>query len=216
MKSIRALVIGLAALTVLLLRVETSVAGTAEEAKRRTAIQLAEESIAEHHRGDELKEDAEAAYDHGIELAERAVATDPSYADGYYALFLNLGRKSERSGLSFRMRNVGRLKSLLHKTIELDRHHAHAWEAMGEMLLQLPWVLGGSEEEGERALKRSAELDSRWPKPPLRLAEFYRKKGKVAAARAYVELARDLARAAGDADYLDQAERLLEQTNAGK
>ena len=183
----------------------------ADDANRVEATRFAEESIAEHHHADKLTDGWAAAYDHGIALAEKAIETDPSYADAYYALFVNLGRKSQRSGFAAQMKTFGRLKELLRKALELDPHHAHAWEATGEMLIQLPWIMGGSEEAGERALLRSAELDSRWPKPALRLAELHWKRGNVAQARVQAERARDLAHTAGDADYFQEAEQLLKE-----
>ncbi len=182
-----------------------------EDEQRREATRLAEESISEHHRADDLTEGWSAVYDHGIQLAEKAIVTDPTYADAYYALFVNLGRKSQRLGLAAQMRTFGRMRALLKKTLELDPRHAHAWEATGEMLLQLPRIMGGSEQAGEQALRRSAELDSQWPKPALRLAELHWEKGRAAEARFEAERARDLARAAGDADYLREAEGLLQE-----
>ena len=105
--------------------------------------------------------------------------------------------------------SVSRLKGLLRKTLELDSRHAHAWEAQGEMLMRLPWLLGGSDEEGERALRRAAELAPKWAKPRLRLAEFDFERGRKARARAEAVIARDLAKAAGDDDYRAEAEALL-------
>lgn len=153
-------------------------------------------------------------YDRGITLADQAIALDPGVAEAYYALFVNQGRKAERTGVASQALSVFRLRQLLQKTIELDPRHAHAWEAQGEMLLRLPRLLGGSETDGERALRRSAELDPKWAKPRLRLAELDLRNGRMAEARAEAEAARDLARAAGDEQYSTAAETLLRELAA--
>jgi hypothetical protein len=186
-------------------------AARAEEGPRRVAQRLADAAIAEQKKGDQMESGWERAYDRGIALADEAIATDPGVADAYYALFLNVGRKSERSGMGAQALSVARLKELLRKTLERDSRHAHAWEAQGEMLMRLPWLLGGSDEEGERALRRAAELAPKWAKPQLRLAEFDFEHGRKARAHAEAEIARDLAEAAGDDDYRAEAEALLKK-----
>lgn len=183
--------------------------GRADEDPRAAALRLAEAAVAEQRRGDELESGWERAYDRGIALANRAIALDPTVADAYYALFLNLGRKAERSGVGAQAFSVSRLKELLQKTLELDPRHAHAWEARGEMLIRLPWWLGGSDAEGERALRRAAELTPSWAKPELRLAELHAGQGHKARARAEAEAALGLARRAGDDEVRAAAEELL-------
>ena len=179
--------------------------------RQEEARSLAEQAFAANKQGNQLESGWDAAYDHGIALARQAIALDPGLADAYYALFLNLGRKSERGGISSQMSNLSQLKSLIDRTLELDPRHAHAWEAKGEMLVRLPRLLGGSATEGERAFRRSAELAPQWPKPLLRLAELDWKNGRTGQARSEALRARDLARAAGDEDYVEQAEALLKQ-----
>ena len=178
---------------------------------REDAQRLADEALAMGKKGDKLETGWESVYDSGIGLAEQAIARDPSVADGHYALFVNLGRKAERTGVASQTMKISRLKKLLDKTLELDPRHAHAREAKGEMLMRLPRLFGGSEAEGERALRRSAELAPKWAKPPLRLAELDWKKGRVDQARAEAERARDLARTSGDEDFLEAAQVLLNQ-----
>jgi len=168
---------------------------------REEAQRLADEALAIGKKADKLETGWESVYDSGIGLAEQAIARDPSVADGHYALFVNLGRKAERTGVAAQTMKISRLKKLLDKTLELDPRHAHAWEAKGEMLMRLPRLFGGSEAEGELALRRSAELAPKWAKPPLRLAELDWKKGRVDQARAEAERARDLA---GDAAQPDE------------
>jgi tetratricopeptide (TPR) repeat protein len=200
----RAGVASLAILAMLVARV-----GRADEDPRLAAERLAHAALAEQKRGDEMEAGWEQAYDSGIALANQAIAVDAGAADAYFALFVNLGRKSERSGVGSQALNVARLKELLRKTLELDPQHAHAWEAQGEMLTRLPWLLGGSDEEGKRALRHAAELAPNWARPRLRLAELAFEQGHEAKARREAERARDLARGAGDEEDRADAEALL-------
>jgi tetratricopeptide (TPR) repeat protein len=188
----------------------------AAEGRRTEAQSLADAAFAECHKADRLASDWDATYDSGIELAKRAIEIDPSFADGYYALFVNLGRKSERTSVATQAMHVAELKKLLDKTLELDPTHTHAWEAKGEMLMRLPRLLGGSETQGLQALRRSAELDPKWPKPVLKLAQYDWKKGHVAEARTGAERARELARAAGDEDATKEADDLLKEIGGSR
>jgi tetratricopeptide (TPR) repeat protein len=186
-----------------------------ERDPRAQARELALQSFAEFQRAERLADGWSAAYDRGIDLAERAIALDPRNADAHYALFVNLGRKSERTSTVAQARSIGRLKELLARALELDPGHAHAWEAEGEMLMRLPWLLGGSEPKGLEALEHAAELEPTWSKPPLRLAEHWWKEGERERARGLATKARDLARAESDSDNLGEAEALLREIDAG-
>jgi tetratricopeptide (TPR) repeat protein len=190
--------------------------GLAAESRRAEAQSLADAAFAEGHKADHLASDWDATYDSGIELAKRAIEIDPSLADGYYALFVNLGRKSERTSVAAQAMHISELKQLLDKTLELDPAHAHAWEAKGEMLMRLPRLLGGSETQGLQALRRSAELDPKWARPVLRLAQYDWKKGRGAEAQTEAEHARELARVAGDEGSMKEADDLLKEIGAAR
>jgi predicted TPR repeat methyltransferase len=84
------------------------------------------------------------------------------------------------------------------------------------MLMQLPWLMGGSEKRGEEALRRSAELAPEWAKPPLRLGQYYWKNGEGERARIEAQHARDLAAASGEKKYLEEAEKLLSDIAASR
>jgi tetratricopeptide (TPR) repeat protein len=178
---------------------------TAESEARR----LADESRRAYHRAEAAETGWAEIYDQGIDLARRSIALDPSNAEAHYSLFLNLGRKSQRTGVTAQFRNISELKAELAKTLDLDPNHANAWEAQGEMLLQLPRLLGGSRSEGENALRRSQELAPSWAKPPLRLAELYEKDGNMAEARTEASRALELARKSGDTRLASDAEAIL-------
>lgn len=201
----------LAAGAVVALLLLVRVAWATDDTRKQEAARLAKESMAHYHRGDALEHGWEQEYGEGISLAEKAIALDPDDADAYYALFVNLGQKAQRNGVVAQARTVSRLKELLKKTLELDPRHADAWEATGEMLIRLPWILGGSDQRGEEALERAAEIDPKWAKPPLRLGQLHWRKGEVERARREAERAAALAEKAADADYLEEARQLLEE-----
>lgn len=154
---------------------------------------LVRRALERFHHAEALGTGWKPVYDEGVAAAERAIELDPKHAEAHYALFLNLGRRAERSGLGTQVFTVRRLRALLERTIELDPRHAHAWEAQGEVLLALPRLLGGSRSEGEKSLRKATELDPAWPKPWLRLAEHFRASGDETAAREHAERARKLA-----------------------
>jgi tetratricopeptide (TPR) repeat protein len=170
---------------------------------------LVERSFEELRRGDALASGWQEAYRRGAELAEEAIARDPRDAQAYYALFCNLGRQAERSGAAAQAVSVPRLKRLLDRVLELDPNHAHAWEARGEMLLRLPWWLGGSVSQGLEALERAATLEPSWAKPRLKLAEAHRAAGDRERAESHARAALEAARESGDDASARAAEALL-------
>jgi hypothetical protein len=154
---------------------------------------LVRESIAHYHAAESAREGWREILDEGARLAERAAELDPKNADARYALFLNLGLRAKRAGLGAQLFTVRRLRTLLDETIALDPRHAHAWEARGEMLAQMPRLLGGSRAEAEKAFQRSAEIDPEWAKPWLRMAELARENDDLKRAKELAERARRLA-----------------------
>jgi len=123
-----------------------------------TAQRLADQALAERKKADRLETGWQEVYDHGIELATQAIALDPSVADAHYALFVNLGKKSERTGVGAQLRNISHLKELLNKTLELDPRHAAElaprWSKPQLRLAEVDWKNGRAAEartEAERA-----------------------------------------------------------------
>lgn len=163
------------------------------------------------HQGDKRLEGWKASYEAGIAAAEKAIELDPSSADAHYALFCNLGRQAERAGIAMQAFGVGRLRDLLERTVELDPRHAHAWAALGEMLLRLPWLLGGSVDEGREALERAAALAPGWYRPRLILAQHFHDEGEIERARVQALLAEELATAANRTEQAAAARRILER-----
>ena len=175
------------------------------------AQRMTDEAFAVYKQAEAAQQGWAEIYQRGIELSRRAIALEPNLADAYYALFLNLAKLGVRKSYARQFRNLSELKGLLKKTIELDPNHAHAWEAQGEMYLQLPRLFGGSESEAEKALRRSHEIAPKWSKPVLRLAQLHQKNGNAAVAKTEAATALELAKAEGDQELAKEASELLSQ-----
>lgn len=99
-----------------------------------------------------------AALDRGVALAEAAIAIDPRYARAHFALFCNLAKQLKLAGLSWRsLQRLSRAKATLERALALAPDDPDILAAKGEMLRQLPAVLGGDTEEAERLLRRALE-----------------------------------------------------------
>lgn len=181
--------------------------------KKTESVRLTAESLARFSAAEASENDWKAIYDEGIRLGEAAALSDPTSAEAHWAVFVNIGRRAKRSGVTAQITIIGRLRELIEKTVELDPRHARGWEARGEMLIALPWLLGGSTEGGKKSLEEAARLAPNWAKPPLRLAKLHENEGETAQALAHAEKALALAEASGDAEYRKEARALLVRLN---
>jgi len=120
----------------------------------RQAVALCQGSVAME------AEDAARTLDRGAELADEAVAADPTDPVAHFAVFCTRARRLEREGLSFGVvRQLGRLRRALDAAIALAPDWPDPVAAKGALLLRLPRLFGGDAAEGLRLLHRAATLD---------------------------------------------------------
>ena len=133
---------------------------------------------------DEIAEgERDAALARGLALAEAAVATDERDARGHFALFCHLGKRIERSGISFRqLTALRRLRRELDITLALVPGDPDALAAKGALLLKLPRLLGGDAAEAEVLLRRALEAEPDNTAARCYLAEVLRVRGVSSAA----------------------------------
>jgi hypothetical protein len=90
----------------------------------------------------------------GIAVAEQAVAAHPDDAKAQLALCCILGKQLEVSGVSWRvMQRVNRLKAVVDAAVRLAPEDPDVLVAKGELLHQLPCMLGGDQHEAEQLLR---------------------------------------------------------------
>src|SRR6184192_1137986 len=115
----------------------------------------------------------------GLALAEEAVAADERDAKAHFAVFCNLGNDLKLRGVAlqslFAMR---RLRREIDRTLELAPDYADGLVGKGELLCELPRLLGGDAAEGERLLRAALRVDpgAEAPRTAGRVATRYRQK----------------------------------------
>ena len=146
----------------------------------------------------ERESEREALLEQGLTVAERAVAASERDAKAHFAVFCNLGRQVAESGASLAcVSQVKRLRAEIDRTLALEPHFVDALAAKGAMLVRLPSLLGGDEDEGERLLRRAVELAPEDPATRLELAKALAEKGDDDAALQEANTVLALAKGAG-------------------
>jgi tetratricopeptide (TPR) repeat protein len=99
--------------------------------------------------------------EHGLALAERAVAINPDDPVAHFAAFCNRGKRVQLEGRSL-WRLLGEVRCArrdLERVLTLAPDWPEALAAKGALLLALPRLLGGDRDEGLRLLERAVALD---------------------------------------------------------
>jgi len=150
-----------------------------------------------------------ARLEEGVRLSEAAVAADPNDARAQLALFCNLGKQLDLTGISWRaFGRLRRARAAINRAHELAPNDPDVLIAKGEMLRRLPAALGGDKAGGYVLLRRAVELE------PDNVAIRLRLAGAMAAdgapeARARIDEALALAEKNGAEREQSEARALL-------
>lgn len=156
-----------------------------------------------------------AAFVRAESLAARAVALSSASVDALYWHGVALGKQGQAKGLMRSLRAVGPIRARMEAVLHLAPCHAPARHVLGEMLWQLPAMLGGSKAGARRELEAAVACDPSYTAPYATLAEAYLDAGMRSEARA---LAGKLAAVTRPADPADapgnraELERVLGQS----
>ena len=126
-----------------------------------TGSAAAQEALALCSRADDLTQAEKAALlDQGSQLAERAVAADPQDPAAHFAVFCNLGKRTELDHAPLgSLLALRRLRRELDLTLTLAPDDPDALAAKGALLFNLPRLLGGDHVEAERLLRRALAVE---------------------------------------------------------
>jgi tetratricopeptide (TPR) repeat protein len=172
---------------------------------------LAREALRICDDGSSMKEREAASQhlEHGVEVAEAAVAADERDARAHFALFCNLGKRIEVAGISWRvLGQVARAREEIARATELAPDDADILVAHGELLRRLPSPLGGDRARGLALLERALARRPEHVMGRLYWARALASDGR-AEARGAARQALDAAMLAGAIRERDEAQALL-------
>jgi hypothetical protein len=155
-----------------------------------------------------------ALFQEAEKVSLRAVELDPKDSQSHFSLGLAYGRRGEIQGIMHSLFLVKPIRKEMEATLALKPDHSGAYHVLGEMLLRLPRMAGGSKSQGLAYLEKALAAAPNNTSIHCDLAEAYLDAGKKDKARAVVE--RLLAVTAPDdpAEYPDNAaegRKLLER-----
>ena len=149
----------------------------------------------------------------GLARAEEAVRVNPQDAVAHFAVFCNLGKRLELeqhgAGLFAMLGALRRVQREIDIALALAPDYPAALAAKGEMRIELPRLLGGDLQEGERLLRRAVALDPDDPRMRLMLANVLRISGERDQALAHAAIAMGILERAGSARELADARGLV-------
>jgi hypothetical protein len=98
----------------------------------------------------------------GLRRAEDAVELDPRDASAHFAMFCNLGKRMQMRrqtvGVAAMPIDLARARREIDSALELAPSYPAALAAKGQMLIELPRLLGGDHVEGVRLLEAAVRL----------------------------------------------------------
>ena len=144
----------------------------------------------------------------GIAVAEEAVAAHPDDPKAQLALSCILGKQLAVSGVSWRvLQRVNRVKGVIDTALRLAPDDPDVLVAKGELLHQLPCMLGGDLHEAEQLLRLALAKNPDHLRARLYLAHLLAERHDVAARRE-AEVAFSLAQRSGTPRELADARSL--------
>lgn len=136
-------------------------------------------------------------------LAGAAVARSSASPDAWYWHGVALGKQGEARGMTRSLFMVGPLKKRMEGTLRLAPGYAPARHVLGELLWQLPGVLGGSKAGAQKELEAALASDPSYTAPYATLAEVYLDAGLKSEAAALLPRILAVERPADPAEYPD-------------
>jgi tetratricopeptide (TPR) repeat protein len=175
------------------------------------AASRADEAAALCRQSDTAAEtDKRALLEHGLAVAEAAVADDPGDAAAHFAVFCNLGKRMRLDGIGVAsLLSLRRLRREIDRTLELDPAHADALVAKAALMYYTPRVLGGDPSQTEPLLRAALAVAPGYVDARLALARVLDARGARDEARATARRALDDARSTANGAVAAEAAHLL-------
>jgi tetratricopeptide (TPR) repeat protein len=153
----------------------------------------------------------------GIAAAEKAVKLDATRAEGHFWLGANKGEYADLKGGFAALSLVKSVRKEFETALSIDPNYAKGSThlALGQMLIQMPKLLGGSDKKGLEYLENGLKFGQQNAELKLYLAEQYANKNrKDEAKKLLAEILKDddpLRTANEQAEVRNKAQKLLDK-----
>jgi tetratricopeptide (TPR) repeat protein len=104
-------------------------------------------------------EDKLASYDHGREIARRAVELAPRNPEAHVWYGINTGRWGLTKGVMRSLFLLPTVRQEVDTTLELDPRNLRALALSGNVFLEVPSLFGGDRAKAEQQFRRALEID---------------------------------------------------------
>jgi len=159
--------------------------------------------------GDAPEAEKRALLAQSLSVAEQAVAENERDPVAHFAVFCAVGRQAQLDGSGvLTLFKVRRMRAAVDRALELAPDYPAALLGKGSLLLNLPWLLGGDKEEGERLIRRALAAEPDYVDARLTLARALAARGRRAEARDEANAAAQAADRANEAADAAEARRL--------
>jgi tetratricopeptide (TPR) repeat protein len=129
------------------------------------------------------REDKLEAYDRGRQAAQRAVELAPRNARAHLWLGSLAGRWGQTKGIMRSLFLLPTVREAMERALELDPKLVPAYSLAGQVLAEVPRLLGGDLERSETLLRRGLALDPHFTSLRVALARTLIKRGREDEAR---------------------------------
>ena len=151
------------------------------------------------------------AYRESLADADAAIAANESDALAHFAAFCALGGLLRDEGVSLAAPlQLRRLRREVDRALELAPDFADALAGKGQLLLNVPRLLGGDPAEGERLLRRSLAIDPDFLTPRFALVDALKARGATDEARREAALALAIAERKRDPEDVKAARERMD------
>jgi tetratricopeptide (TPR) repeat protein len=138
-----------------------------------------------------VKKDKTETFQQGVQAAEKAIAINKERIEGHFWLASNSGGLAEVAGV---FKSLGLTKTIRREfetayKIDSGFDNGSVYQALGELYIQLPGLLGGDRGRGMKFLEEGVRLFPSNVDLSLTLAHYYIQKHQKAEARKLLEAA---------------------------
>lgn len=155
-----------------------------------------------------------AAYDRGREIARRAIELAPKSEDAHFWFVANTGRWGQTKGVLRSLFLLPTMREELDIILGLSPRSARAHNVAGNLMSEVPGLLGGDKAKAEEHFKKALDIDPRYTIARVDFGKFLIATGRHADARRELQRVLDEKSPANLADWtirdVPRARQLLE------